>query len=114
MAQLTKTKGASFSPDWRFQDPVAWRDTELDEKTLIEWFHYMLLGRQIDYRFQVLNRQGRAPFIISVAGHEAAQILVAFSRFTEDGQQPISFTRAPLAWQHFGGPRRRAKTLGPG
>jgi 2-oxoisovalerate dehydrogenase E1 component len=34
----------------------------------------MLLGRQIDYRFQVLNRQGRAPFIISCAGHEAAQI----------------------------------------
>ncbi len=38
----------------------------------------MLLGRQIDYRFQVLNRQGRAPFIISVAGHEAAQIGVSW------------------------------------
>src|SRR5437899_1579578 len=74
MAQITKTKGPSFSPDWRFQEPVAWRDTELDEKTLKEWFRYMLLGRQIDYRFQVLNRQGRAPFIISCAGHEAAQI----------------------------------------
>src|SRR5207237_1279483 len=32
------------------------------------------LGRNIAYRFQVLNRQGRAPFIISCAGHEAAQI----------------------------------------
>src|SRR5437899_10576264 len=74
MAQITKTKGPSFSRDWRFQEPVAWRDTELDEKTLKEWFRYMLLGRQIDYRFQVLNRQGRAPFIISCAGHEAAQI----------------------------------------
>jgi 2-oxoisovalerate dehydrogenase E1 component len=38
----------------------------------------MLLGRQIDYRCQVLNRQGRAPFIISVAGHEAAQVGVAW------------------------------------
>ncbi len=38
----------------------------------------MLLGRQIDYRFQVLNRQGRAPFIISCAGHEAAQIGVSW------------------------------------
>src|SRR5437879_4645543 len=38
----------------------------------------MLLGRQIDYRFQVLNRQGRAPFIISCAGHEAAQVGVAW------------------------------------
>ena len=74
MAQTVKTKGESFSPEWRFQEPVAWRDTDLDEKTLRDWFHYILLGRQIDYRFQVLNRQGRAPFIISCAGHEAAQI----------------------------------------
>ncbi len=78
MAQITKTKDPSFSPDWRFQDAVAWRDTDLDEKTLREWFHFMLLGRQIDYRFQVLNRQGRAPFIISCAGHEAAQIGVSW------------------------------------
>jgi len=74
VAQTVKTKGESFSPEWRFQEPVAWRDTDLDEKTLRDWFHYILLGRQIDYRFQVLNRQGRAPFIISCAGHEAAQI----------------------------------------
>ncbi len=78
MAQSTKTKDPSFSPDWRFQDPVAWRDTDLDENILTEWFHYILLGRQIDYRFQVLNRQGRAPFIISCAGHEAAQIGVSW------------------------------------
>ena len=78
MAQSVKTKGPAFSPDWRFQEPVAWRDTDLDEKTLKVWFRYILLGRQIDYRFQVLNRQGRAPFIISCAGHEAAQIGVAW------------------------------------
>jgi 2-oxoisovalerate dehydrogenase E1 component len=78
VAQITKTKGPSFSPEWRFQEAIAWRDTDLDEKTLRDWFHYMLLGRQIDYRFQVLNRQGRAPFIISVAGHEAAQIGVSW------------------------------------
>jgi 2-oxoisovalerate dehydrogenase E1 component len=78
MAQITRTKGPSFSPDWHYQEPVAWRDTDLDEKTLKEWFRYILLGRQIDYRFQVLNRQGRAPFIISCAGHEAAQIGVGW------------------------------------
>jgi 2-oxoisovalerate dehydrogenase E1 component len=78
MAQTVKTKGPSFSPEWHYQEPVAWRDTDLDEKTLKEWFNYMLLGRQIDYRFQVLNRQGRAPFIISCAGHEAAQIGVSW------------------------------------
>src|SRR5207302_5604839 len=78
VAQITKTKDPSFSPDWRFQEPVAWRDTDIDEKTLKEWFRYILLGRQIDYRFQVLNRQGRARFIISCAGHEAAQIGVSW------------------------------------
>jgi 2-oxoisovalerate dehydrogenase E1 component len=78
MAQTVKAKGEAFSPDWRLQDPVDWRDSDLDEKTLKEWFRFMLLGRQIDYRFQVLNRQGRAPFIISCAGHEAAQIGVGW------------------------------------
>jgi 2-oxoisovalerate dehydrogenase E1 component len=74
LAQTVKTKAPTFNPEWRFQEPVAWRDTDLDEKTLKQWFNYILLGRQVDYRFQVLNRQGRAPFIISCAGHEAAQI----------------------------------------
>ena len=78
MATTVKTKRPTFSPEWRFQEPVAWRDTDLDEKTLKTWFNYMLLGRQVDYRFQVLNRQGRAPFIISCAGHEAAQIGVSW------------------------------------
>jgi len=73
-----KEEEEQFAADWHFQDPVDWRDTDIDEKTLREWFHFMLLGRQIDYRCQVLNRQGRAPFIISCAGHEAAQIGVAW------------------------------------
>jgi 2-oxoisovalerate dehydrogenase E1 component len=74
----TIAKEQGFVADWRFQEPVDWRDTDLDEQTLVEWFHLMLLGRQIDYRCQVLNRQGRAPFIISCAGHEAAQIGVGW------------------------------------
>ena len=78
MAQTVKTKGSEFSPDWHYQEPIDWRDTDVDEATLKEWFRYILLGRQIDYRFQVLNRQGRAPFIISCAGHEAAQIGVSW------------------------------------
>jgi 2-oxoisovalerate dehydrogenase E1 component len=67
-----------FEPEWRYQEPVDWRDTDIDENTLREWYYLMLLGRQIDYRCQVLNRQGRAPFIISCAGHEAAQVGVAW------------------------------------
>src|SRR5260370_27255972 len=76
--EAAKKEEPEFTPEWRFQEPVAWRDTDLDEKTLKEWFYFILLGRQVDYRFQVLNRQGRAPFIISCAGHEAAQIRVGW------------------------------------
>jgi 2-oxoisovalerate dehydrogenase E1 component len=78
MAETRERVEETFVPDWHFQSPVDWRDTDLDEQTLLEWFHLMLLGRQIDYRCQVLNRQGRAPFIISCAGHEAAQVGVAW------------------------------------
>jgi 2-oxoisovalerate dehydrogenase E1 component len=73
-----RSKEHVFEPEWRYQEPVDWRDTDIDENTLREWYYLMLLGRQIDYRCQVLNRQGRAPFIISVAGHEAAQVGVAW------------------------------------
>ncbi|MCH7585370.1 MAG: thiamine pyrophosphate-dependent dehydrogenase E1 component subunit alpha, partial [Acidobacteria bacterium] len=34
----------------------------------------MLMARRIDDRMWTLNRQGRAPFVVSSAGHEAAQI----------------------------------------
>src|SRR5215472_1432681 len=79
MAQTRqKVVKETFRADWHLQEPVDWRDTDLDEATLVEWFHLMLLGRQIHYRCQVLNRQGRAPFIISCAGHEAAQIGVGW------------------------------------
>jgi 2-oxoisovalerate dehydrogenase E1 component len=78
VAQIGEKTAAQFSPEWDFQEPVDWRDTDIDQATLKEWFYLMLLGRQIDYRGQVLNRQGRAPFIISCAGHEAAQIGVAW------------------------------------
>ena len=76
--QTEAPAAAKFRPEWHYQQPVDWRDTDIDERTLKEWFRMMLLGRQIDYRFQVLNRQGRAPFIISCAGHEAAQVGVAW------------------------------------
>ncbi len=79
MAGKLKTREkVEFAPDWHYQEPVDWRDTDLDEDTLREWFRTMLLSRQIDIRCQVLNRQGRAPFILSGAGHEAAQIGAAW------------------------------------
>src|SRR2546427_12428260 len=76
--EQAKQEEPELKRDWRFQQPVAWRDTDLDEKTLKEWFYYILLGRPGDYPFPVPNRQGRAAFILSCAGHEAAQIGVSW------------------------------------
>ncbi|HUY56818.1 MAG TPA: thiamine pyrophosphate-dependent dehydrogenase E1 component subunit alpha [Candidatus Micrarchaeaceae archaeon] len=39
----------------------------------------MLLGRLLDQRVLVLNRQGRAPFAISGQGHEATQVGVGYA-----------------------------------
>ncbi|HYP21430.1 MAG TPA: thiamine pyrophosphate-dependent enzyme, partial [Chloroflexia bacterium] len=42
-------------------------------------FYYMLLARSLDERMWLLNRQGKAPFVISCQGHEAIQIGVSFA-----------------------------------
>lgn len=47
---------------------------ELPATKLCEIYRYMLLARTIDERMWVLNRAGKAPFVISCQGHEAAQV----------------------------------------
>ncbi|MGH7611719.1 MAG: thiamine pyrophosphate-dependent dehydrogenase E1 component subunit alpha [Candidatus Dormibacteria bacterium] len=49
---------------------------ELSAEELLAIYRDMLLGRLLDQRILVLNRQGRAPFAISGQGHEAAQAAV--------------------------------------
>ncbi|HNP70029.1 MAG TPA: thiamine pyrophosphate-dependent dehydrogenase E1 component subunit alpha [Kouleothrix sp.] len=51
----------------------------LDEHTMLEMYRYMLLARALDERMWLLNRSGKAPFVISCQGHEAAQIGAAFA-----------------------------------
>ncbi|MBK9714712.1 MAG: thiamine pyrophosphate-dependent dehydrogenase E1 component subunit alpha [Kouleothrix sp.] len=51
----------------------------LDEQTLLEMYGYMLLARALDERMWLLNRSGKAPFVISCQGHEAAQVGAAFA-----------------------------------
>src|SRR2546429_8243515 len=41
---------------------------------LLTMYRQMVLARAIDRRMWVLNRQGKAPFVISGQGHEAAQV----------------------------------------
>ncbi len=51
----------------------------LAPETLREMFRFMLLARTIDERMWLLNRGGKAPFVISCQGHEAAQVGAAFA-----------------------------------
>ena len=49
-------------------------DLGLKEEDLIEMYRFMLLARYCDERQWGLNRQGKAPFVVPVSGHEAAQV----------------------------------------
>src|ERR671918_1727702 len=52
------------------------RHTELGlkEEDLLSMYRYMLLARFCDERQWALNRQGKAPFVVPVSGHEGAQV----------------------------------------
>lgn len=48
-------------------------------ETLRAMFRMMVLARALDERMWLLNRAGKAPFVISCQGHEAAQVGAAFA-----------------------------------
>ncbi|MDQ6692398.1 MAG: thiamine pyrophosphate-dependent dehydrogenase E1 component subunit alpha [Candidatus Dormibacteraeota bacterium] len=49
----------------------------LDSERLVTMYRQMVLARSVDRRMWVLNRQGKAPFVISGQGHEAIQVAAA-------------------------------------
>jgi 2-oxoisovalerate dehydrogenase E1 component alpha subunit len=51
----------------------------LNAETLLDMYYYILLARKLDERMWQLNRQGKAAFVISCQGQEAAQIGTAFA-----------------------------------
>ncbi|HEY6378525.1 MAG TPA: thiamine pyrophosphate-dependent dehydrogenase E1 component subunit alpha [Candidatus Dormibacteraeota bacterium] len=51
----------------------------LDSELLRQMLRHMVRARVLDERMWVLNRQGRAPFVISCQGHEAAQVGMAMA-----------------------------------
>jgi 2-oxoisovalerate dehydrogenase E1 component alpha subunit len=51
----------------------------LSKEVLLDMYYYMLLARSLDERMWLLNRQGKAPFVISCQGHEAIQIGTVFA-----------------------------------
>ncbi|MGI8587008.1 MAG: thiamine pyrophosphate-dependent dehydrogenase E1 component subunit alpha [Chloroflexia bacterium] len=51
----------------------------LSTETLLDMYRYMVLARKLDERMWQLNRQGKAAFVISCQGQEAAQVGTAFA-----------------------------------
>ncbi|HSF84752.1 MAG TPA: thiamine pyrophosphate-dependent enzyme [Acidimicrobiia bacterium] len=51
----------------------------LTDEQVLAMYRSMLLARRLDERMWALNRQGRVPFVVSVAGHEACQVGAAFA-----------------------------------
>ncbi len=55
------------------------RELGIADEKLLEIYRTMLLARRLDDRMWALNRQGRAPFVVSSSGHEACQVASAFA-----------------------------------
>ncbi len=51
----------------------------LSNSQVVDMYRVMLLARRVDDRMWALNRQGRVPFVVSVAGHEGTQVGAAFA-----------------------------------
>lgn len=51
----------------------------LEPENLLAIYETMVRARSLDERQWILNRQGKAPFVISCQGHEAAQVGSAFA-----------------------------------
>ena len=51
----------------------------LSHAQLLELHNHMLTARILDERMWALNRQGKAPFVVSSAGHEGCQIGSAYA-----------------------------------
>jgi 2-oxoisovalerate dehydrogenase E1 component alpha subunit len=52
---------------------------QLQREDLVRMYRLMLQARLLDERTWQLNRQGKAPFVISCQGHEAAQVGSAYA-----------------------------------
>ena len=49
-------------------------DLGISDDALLEMYRLMVVTRRLDDRMWALNRQGRAPFVVSSSGHEASQV----------------------------------------
>jgi 2-oxoisovalerate dehydrogenase E1 component alpha subunit len=68
----------TLSAEQELLAPLALRSS-VSAETLHAMYRYMALARALDERMWLLNRAGKAPFVISCQGHEAAQVGAAFA-----------------------------------
>jgi 2-oxoisovalerate dehydrogenase E1 component alpha subunit len=59
--------------------PRSRKSPSLSPEFLKRMYYFMALTRALDEREWILNRQGKAPFVISGQGHEAAQVGAAMA-----------------------------------
>lgn len=59
--------------------PRSRKSPSLSPEVLKRMYYFMGLTRALDEREWILNRQGKAPFVISGQGHEAAQVGAAMA-----------------------------------
>jgi 2-oxoisovalerate dehydrogenase E1 component len=71
---MTVTEGEATAPEALDHGAVGLADV-----TLLDMYKTMVTARRLDDRMWALNRQGRAPFVVSASGHEAVQIGTAFA-----------------------------------
>ncbi|MFQ5516641.1 MAG: thiamine pyrophosphate-dependent enzyme [Acidimicrobiia bacterium] len=62
---------------------ISHSDLGLSDERVLAMYKTMVLARRLDDRMWALNRQGRAPFVVSASGHEAAQVGAAFALDSE-------------------------------
>jgi 2-oxoisovalerate dehydrogenase E1 component alpha subunit len=58
---------------------VRHRQLGLTDEQLVDMHRYMVTARLLDERMWALNRQGKVPFVVSAAGHEACQVAAGFA-----------------------------------
>src|SRR5229473_8277571 len=71
---------AERAQDRAVERPRARREVaNLTDPQLLDLHRYMVTARMLDERMWALNRQGKAPFVVSSAGHEGCQVGSAYA-----------------------------------
>lgn len=71
----------------------------LDRGLLLKMYHDMLMARRLDERMWSINRIGKAPFVISCQGQEAAQVGWAAALTPEDLVVPYYRDLGVMVWR---------------